>query len=300
MTGDPQTQSVAGNAGLGAGAAPPEAGAPSSGSAEAGQAAAGPACAPHRRIAVFSDGTGNSSSRMFKTNVWRMYEAIELGDTALDSEQLVFYAEGVGNSGFRPLAILGGVFGWGLKRNVLNLYAFLCRNCRGEDEVYAFGFSRGAFTIRVLIGLIASQGLVPYRDEADLSHQIADAYRAYMRGQVPRFPPMRWLLPLWRILVRLFLWAKRTLLRQHPYARAANRDKEICFVGVWDTVAAYGGPILELVRGFDDWIRPLTFKDQILPANVKRARHALALDDERDSFQPLPWDEPFGTDRQTI
>src|SRR4051794_18424421 len=150
---------------------------------------ASPAVSPPtkpRKIAVFSDGTGNSASKLFKTNVWRMYEAVELGETALDPEQLVFYAEGVGNSGFRPLAILGGVFGWGLKRNVLALYAFLCRNYRKGDEIYAFGFSRGAFTIRVLIGLIDRQGLVPYRDEAALSHQMYDAYRAYISRQYPR------------------------------------------------------------------------------------------------------------------
>jgi uncharacterized protein (DUF2235 family) len=268
--------------------------------AAAGPAPAAPAAPQPRKIAVFSDGTGNSASKLFKTNVWRLYEAVELGKTSVDPKQLVFYGEGVGNSGFRPLAILGGVFGWGLKRNVLALYAFLCRNYRQGDQLYAFGFSRGAFTIRVLIGLIDRQGLVPYRDDADLSHQVADAYRAYIGGHYPRFPPMRWLLPLWRWLVRRLIWLKRTVLRQQHYDRKLNRDTPVRFVGVWDTVSAYGGPILELVRGFDDWIRPLTFKDQVLPSNVERARHALALDDERDSFQPLPWDEPFGTDRKRL
>jgi hypothetical protein len=93
----------------------------------------------------------------------------------------------------------------------------------------------------------------------------------------------------------IFLWRK--LWKQNLYDRDANLDPAVRFVGVWDTVAAYGGPITELVRGFDDWIRPLTFKDRKLPDIVQVARHALALDDERDAFQPVPWDEPGGTDR---
>ncbi|MEA3044066.1 MAG: hypothetical protein QOH47_1904 [Sphingomonadales bacterium] len=253
-----------------------------------------------KSIILFSDGTGNSSAKLFKTNVWRMYEAIELGATAIAPEQIVYYDEGVGNSGFRPLAILGGVFGWGLKRNVLDLYSFLCRNYERDDRIYVFGFSRGAFTIRVLVGLIASQGLVPYRDEADLAHQAADAFRAHVRGRVPRYPPMRYLLPLWHALIRLILRGKRLLFRQHAYRHESNRFPRIRFIGVWDTVAAYGGPVLELVRAFDDWIRPLTFKDQILSDKVDCARHALALDEERDAFQPVPWDEPHGTDRERI
>jgi uncharacterized protein (DUF2235 family) len=255
---------------------------------------------PGKSIILFSDGTGNSSAKLFKTNVWRMYEAVELGTTAVDPEQIVYYDEGVGNSGFRPLAILGGVFGWGLKRNVVDLYSFLCRNYAPGDRIHAFGFSRGAFTIRVLVGLIASQGVVRYVDERDLAHQAADAYRAYVRRHVPRFPPMRWLLPLWRMMVAAMLGLKRRVLRQRRYDRQANFHPGIRFVGLWDTVAAYGGPIIELVRAFDDWIRPLNFQDRSLPDSVDYGRHALSLDDERDAFQPVPWDEPMPTDRDRI
>lgn len=253
-----------------------------------------------KAIVLFSDGTANSSAKLFKTNVWRMYEAVDLGATAVDPKQIVYYDEGVGNSGFRPFAILGGVFGWGLKRNVIELYSFLCRNYELGDRIYAFGFSRGAFTTRVLVGLVASEGLVPYRDEADLAHQAEDAFRTYIREQVPRFPPMRFLLPAWRALVALLLLAKRLVLRQRRYDASVHHRPNIRFVGVWDTVAAYGGPIIELVRAFDDWIRPLSFKDQKLSPQVQTARHALALDDERDAFQPVPWDEAWPPDRDRL
>jgi hypothetical protein len=69
-----------------------------------------------------------------------------------------------------------------LGRNVRDLYAFACRIYQPGDKLYAFGFSRGAFTIRVLVGLIMDQGLVPYDgNEADLNRHAAAAYRAYRK-----------------------------------------------------------------------------------------------------------------------
>src|SRR5690606_471741 len=65
----------------------------------------------------------------------------------------------------------------------------------------------------------------------------------------------------------------------------------IAFVGVWDTVAAYGSPIAEVTKGIDRWVWPLSMPDYKLSPKVQMARHALALDDERDTFQPLLWDE---------
>src|SRR4051794_28179315 len=134
-----------------------------------------------KNIVLFSDGTGNSSAKLFKTNVWRVYQALDLADGKV---QIAHYDDGVGTSSFKPLAVLGGAFGWGLKRNVLSAYKFVCRNYKPGDRIYAFGFSRGAFTIRVLVGLIASQGLVDYNPdgtdaEAKLERDTRAAYRAY-------------------------------------------------------------------------------------------------------------------------
>ena len=111
-----------------------------------------------KAIVLFSDGTGNSSAKLFKTNVWRMYEAVDLGPPASDRRpQISYYDDGVGTSGFKPLAVLGGVFGYGLKRNVLDIYKYACRNYEPGDDIYAFGFSRGAFTIRLVVALIADR-----------------------------------------------------------------------------------------------------------------------------------------------
>jgi uncharacterized protein (DUF2235 family) len=118
-----------------------------------------------RKIVVLSDGTGNSSAALWRTNVWRTFDALDLSG----SDQVAFYDDGVGTSSFKPLAILGGAFGYGLKRNVIDIYKFVCRNYQTDaDEIFGFGFSRGAFTIRVVMGLILDQGLVQADNEIDL------------------------------------------------------------------------------------------------------------------------------------
>src|SRR6202795_4141294 len=118
-----------------------------------------------KNIVLLSDGTGNSSSKIFKTNVWRLFQALDLPDP---QKQIAYYDDGVGTSSFKPLAILGGVFGWGLKRNVLDIYKFLCANYTSDtDEIFGFGFSRGAFTMRVVIGLVLDQGLVRGATDAE-------------------------------------------------------------------------------------------------------------------------------------
>lgn len=267
-----------------------------SGAAQSKQASK-PANPPHpprpKTIVLFSDGTGNSSAKLFKTNVWRFYEALDLAPPQRDSErlQVAFYDNGVGTSNFRPLRLLGGIFGFGLKAGVLRLYRYLCRNYRPGDTIYVFGFSRGAFTIRLLVGLIASQGLVKCDDEGDLHIQAKAAYRELCRGAWPNKQPARDLVgDLRKIRDKLVEW-KRRAFDQRQYASVEKHHPDVQFVGVWDTVAAYGGPFAEITRGVDDWVWPLTMPNYALSTKVLRAAHALALDDERDAFMPLLWDE---------
>ncbi|MEH3123618.1 MAG: DUF2235 domain-containing protein [Sphingomonas phyllosphaerae] len=251
--------------------------------------AQGSAATPRpKSILLFSDGTGNSSGKLFKTNVWRTYEAADLGPPQPGLRpQIAFYDDGVGTSSFRPLAILGGIFGVGLKRNVLDLYRFACRNYAPGDTIYAFGFSRGAFTIRLVIALIASQGLVPADTEAALQRGTADAWRAYRRRYLPR--RLQWPTKAWRAVRGALTDALRR--PEERYCLRRNRRPEIRFVGVWDTVSAYGGPSVEITRAIDDWFYPLSMPNYALNKRVGRARHALALDDQRDAFHPLVWDE---------
>ena len=87
---------------------------------------AGPRPAP-KTIVLFSDGTGNSSAKLLRTNVWRLYQALDLVEPNCAAEpngarkQIAYYDNGVGTSSFKLFALLGGAIGWGLKRNVLDL-----------------------------------------------------------------------------------------------------------------------------------------------------------------------------------
>ena len=242
-----------------------------------------------KSIFLFADGTGNSSAKLFKTNVWRMYEALDLGHAGPgQSVQIAYYDNGVGTSNFRPLRWLGGIFGIGLKTNVLRLYTFLCRNYRPGDKIYAFGFSRGAFTIRLLVQLIVDQGVILHSDPPH--YLVRDAYRQTCREMRPNRWP-RWLAALVKGIRDLLLFLQRKALFRLRYQDVPREQTPVEFVGVWDTVAAYGGPFAEVTRGIDDWVWPLTMPNYGLSPKVRQARHALSLDDERDAFQPLLWDE---------
>ena len=235
-----------------------------------------------RRIVLLSDGTGNSSAKVWRTNVWRFFENIDLSN----SDQIAYYDDGVGTSEFKPLAIVGGAFGYGLKRNVLDLYKFASRNFRHDgDKIYAFGFSRGAFTIRILIGLILEQGLIKAANEQELDKKARQAYRQFRRENFHTKWPY-YLRP--EVLARSI----RDLFVPNSYSKDGNRQiKSIQFVGLWDSVAAYGLPIDEMTRGVSQWLWPWQLPDCVLNERVDRACHAMSIDDERTTFHPILWDE---------
>lgn len=260
-----------------------------------------------RNLIVLSDGTGNSAAKLFRTNIWRIYEALDLNC----DDQVAYYDDGVGTASFMPLAVLGGAFGFGLKRNVLDLYIFLCRNYRAvdgyqydpvnpspddaalHDKIFAFGFSRGAFTARVVASLVANEGLIHRAaTDAELTRLAKWAYRSY---RAKRYRT--------HVVVRVFRALRDRVLRAFELTKPAydptkNRRVPVDFLGVFDTVAAYGLPIDELTRGWDRWIWPMTPRDHSLNEHVRFARHAVAIDDERQTFFPLLWDEDSDRERQ--
>ncbi|MDQ6703582.1 MAG: DUF2235 domain-containing protein [Pseudomonadota bacterium] len=282
-----------------------------------------------RNLIVLSDGTGNSAAKQNKTNVWRLYQAIDL----TDGTQLAVFGDGVGTSSVKVLRVLGLALGVGVKRNVLNLYKFLCRNYNADDHtddrIWAFGFSRGAFTIRVLLGLIYHEGLVAFESEEELNRNARAAYRAYRKKAFPAYhrekaPPLplvaagrvlRDLLisawngiigarsyPDWKVMTNVMTGArspeptvrgKKTIKEEMLKLKHEPSNVNVHFVGLWDTVAAYGLPIDELTTAVDKWVWPMKFRREVvsLLPNVQHARHALSLDDERKTFHPTPWDE---------
>jgi uncharacterized protein (DUF2235 family) len=238
-----------------------------------------------RRIIVLSDGTGNSAGKVFRTNVWRVYQALDLTSVG----QIARYDDGVGTSKFKPLAILAGAVGWGLKRNILDLYTFLCRNYDPDDELYGFGFSRGAFTIRVLIKFVLAEGLVcDFSSQDDLRAKAKFLYRRFRQNRKTRLRIEvvgRWIrdfaILIWYILTRSAL----------PTTPRTMQVKSVKFVGLWDTVDAYGLPIRELKQGVDKYLWPLALEDRDLDSAVEKACHALSIDDRRQTFHPLLWNE---------
>ncbi len=93
-----------------------------------------------KKLIVLSDGTGNSAAKLFKTNVWKLYEALDLTPSG---DQIAAYDDGVGTSRFKPWAMLTGAFGFGLKRNVLKMYVFLSRHYHNEIEAQQRAKSEG-------------------------------------------------------------------------------------------------------------------------------------------------------------
>ncbi len=238
-----------------------------------------------KKIILLSDGTGNGAAKRHKTNVWRLYRALDLHV----GNQIAMHDDGVGSQEFFLFKLLGGAFGYGLKRNVLELYEFLCRNYQaGEteadsDKIYLFGFSRGAFTVRVLAGLIAECGLCTnFNSASDLRKKARRNFSVYRSRFRHR---------------QLTTWFTRKRTREDAFS---DIRPKIEFIGVWDTVDAYGLPFDGLTKFCNRVIFPMRFPDQRLWKRVKKACHAISVDDERKTLEPVLWDESNEKDANRI
>ncbi len=214
-----------------------------------------------KRIVICADGTWNRPEKNLKedfpTNVLRMGRAIKpVGDDNVS--QQVFYDWGVG-SYYDP--VVGGATGKGVHKNIMDDYRYIVQNYSPGDELYLFGFSRGAYTIRCLCGLINNCGIIK-RPDAPL---IQKAFKHYKQNGAAHKPEGE----------------KSIEFRdQHSHP-----SREIKFVGVWDTVGAMGIPIsfLGLFNDKDE------FYDTKLGSNIRIARHAMAIDEHREDFEPTVW-----------
>lgn len=252
---------------------------------------------PGRKLVLFADGTGNAFTTQ-ESNVWRLYEALD----RTQPDQVVYYIKGVGTAGWAPLAALDGATGIGVPSNVRKLYRFLCWNWQPGDEIYIFGFSRGSFTARTLTALIASQGLVPaIIDGVPVSHgemqrNSMAAWREYRRHTVPWYKSLP-TIPIMRVIRDIILAVYHFILRHRSYSKvraAMDHQRKVVpikFLGLFDTVEAYGVPIEELRTAIDWAIWPISFRNRELSHHVECARHALSLDDDRTAFHPIRFDQ---------
>ena len=265
-----------------------------------------------KNIVLCSDGTGNSANKGRGTNVWKIFEAVDLiGHTRNHSlkEQVAFYGDGVGTARFKLFKVISGAIGIGLSRNVKELYTELCRVYAPGDVIYLFGFSRGAFTVRTLAGLIEHCGIIETHrrawsgshngagsqdqepiDDIRLQELVDEAYSHFREQFWKRCGKRRRAsLPTNSSAEAACAEFRKKHAVWHP-KHAPERIPKIRFIGVWDTVDAVGLPFDELATAINK-VWPYKFPDRKLGAHVEKACHALAIDDERRSFHPTLWEE---------
>lgn len=231
-----------------------------------------------KRLIVCFDGTWNNPEQEDNgipapTNVYKIHNAILDIDSGSGIKQLKYYHPGLGgeDSGIFD-AIVGGAIGSGIARHICSAYHWLAKNYEDGDEIYLFGFSRGAFTVRSLSGML-NKGLLDLTTVDDKkSWQLVDI--AFKKGYRNR-------------ATNVDSWADSSWAFFNQ-----RKPLPIHFIGVWDTVGALGIPDdLELFNLFDDknkW----QFHDTSLGENIKCARHAMAIDEIRTSFSLTRWSKP--------
>lgn len=214
-----------------------------------------------KRIVLCTDGTWDKMSN--HTNVYRLFQAL-----MIDAQQIGFYDDGVGADGLPIDRLTGGAFGLGLFSKVKQGYTQIAHIYEIGDEIFLFGFSRGAYTARSIAGMIAICGLPTENFDNDCVEMAFQAYR--QKDQ-------------------------RAALLDELKKKYGMDDAKITMVGVWDTVGSLGipaifGGVSPLIYGF---------LDASLHPDVLNAYHAVAIDERRVEFPPTLWTPPY-TNRQNV
>ena len=218
---------------------------------------------PKKRLIVCCDGTWNEPTT--RTNIWRTKNAIASRDERYEPAvpQWVYYDQGLGTEKFNWLS--GGMFGIGLSKNVKQAYSFLVEHYADGDEIWCFGFSRGAYTVRSLCGMLSVAGLLRNRDIGFVDK----AFDYYRREESERADSA-----FGRIRDDLHLHTKEGSLR-------------VRLLGVFDTVGALGVPMPALKAATQ--LRAVSFHDTEISELIENAYQALAVDEQRGPFEPALW-----------
>jgi uncharacterized protein (DUF2235 family) len=204
-----------------------------------------------KRIVFCADGTWDSPPN--ETNVYKLFKAV-----TITSDQVAFYDDGVGSDGTPLEKLAGGAMGEGIFQKIRDGYTKIAHVYNRGDDIFIFGFSRGAYTARSLAGMIAICGLPTGDFDDDLVNAAFQAYRN---------PPQR-----------------AAFTAQYPLLF----DAKLKMVGVWDTVGSLGIPAI--IGGVDPVL--YGFLDTSLHPDVLNAYQALAIDERREEFPPTLWTPP--------
>jgi uncharacterized protein (DUF2235 family) len=224
-----------------------------------------------KNIVICCDGTWNTADQRSggepsPTNVTKMARLV-LPQSETGGEQVVFYDQGVGTESGWLEKFKGGAFGKGLSKNVLDGYRFLMHNYKDGDQIFLFGFSRGAYTARCLTGLLNQVGILRKKN----GYMVPDAWQLYRGQNKPG--------------------DDRSTRFRNDFSWPEFRIK---MLGVWDTVGAMGIP-LGIFRKSNK--RKYGFHDQKLGWIVQHACQALAIDERRKDFLPAIWDGRAAADQ---
>jgi uncharacterized protein (DUF2235 family) len=222
-----------------------------------------------KNVLIFSDGTGQAGGFRFdetRSNIYKLYRATRCGpDSLVDpGEQVAFYDPGLGSQAddrhFTGRLLrwvhnkVAQASGFGITRNIIDCYAALIRLWEPGDRIFLFGFSRGAYTVRCLAGVIAKCGIPrhpakhpdePLRLDAGSTHSLAAkavkhvyqfTYPRKLRDATPR---QKFLLDIREQLARRFREDHGSVDPEDP----SKANVYPHFIGVFDTVAALGNPV---------------------------------------------------------
>ena len=232
-----------------------------------------------KRIIFCFDGTWNALNADTPTNV--VLTAASVEREARDGcIQIIHYDEGVGTGRLEKMS--GGVFGAGLIDNVREAYRFLIFNYDPGDEIFVFGFSRGAFSARTFIGLVRHVGPLSRLHAARIDEALG-LYEQRLKGAEVDGEKMRRFRADYAAAVCIGDDDDSWRCRNVPgYAPGTAPTLKIRYLGVWDTVCALGVPAKLPLSGVLN--RKHDFHDASLSGFVESARHAVAIDERRSTF----------------
>jgi uncharacterized protein (DUF2235 family) len=234
---------------------------------------------PQKRIAVCMDGTWSRLRSDTPTNIAKIARSVQ-HESVDGAKQIVIYTPGVGAADDLAAdakgALAGGLFGAGLEKDILDSYIRLCLNYQWGDDVFIFGYSRGAFSARSLGGLIRRCGIIRrrYIDKA------GDAFDLYRSGKGIDPDDARYV---------SFRNAYNKSLGRSWQTGDERPPLRIRYMGLFDTVGQRGvpsglGPLTDVIN------RKFEFHSLSLSSQVDSARHAMAIDEARFAFPPTLWD----------